>query len=151
MMCGKPVPVVTGAKQSIRWCSSDCRKRFNSNHFYVDARAHTLHASGKRCARCREVFPAKQLECNHIIPLRGKRVSPSCVHHLSNLEMVCNPCHMVIGIEQDIADGSRRGWRIGLMGEIVQSVADMEHGNTPLFTQTVVEFNERIYRVIYSN
>lgn len=39
-------------------------------------------------------------EVNHKTPLNGDRPHFGCCHHLDNLECVCHPCHVAIGIEQ---------------------------------------------------
>ena len=39
-------------------------------------------------------------EVNHKVPLNGVRPPFGCCHHLDNLECVCHPCHVAIGIEQ---------------------------------------------------
>lgn len=130
------------------WCSPKCRVLFNKNHVYKDARAVVREQSGGRCARCKTAYDISEMQCNHIVPVRGHRESPSCVHHQTNLEMVCPPCHAIIGIEQDLADGRVPGWRLGLIGEIVQTVDDMLYGNTPVFTQAVLDFNEVKYRAL---
>lgn len=47
-------------------------------------------------------------EVNHIRPLNGDRPDFGCCHHQDNLECVCHPCHVALGIEQRAA---------GLIGE----------------------------------
>lgn len=72
------------------------------------------------CARCKgpakairwpetvengRVYPASYWtpEVNHKIPLNGVRPDFGCCHHQDNLECVCHPCHVLIGIEQRAA------------------------------------------------
>ena len=42
-------------------------------------------------------------EVNHKTPLNGVRPFFGCCHHQDNLECVCHPCHVAIGIEQRAA------------------------------------------------
>ena len=42
-------------------------------------------------------------EVNHKVPLNGIRPHFGCCHHQDNLECVCHPCHVAIGIEQRAA------------------------------------------------
>lgn len=128
------------------WCSDFCQSRFLANHMYRDARAAVLKLSGGLCARCGDTFHPDDLQCNHIVPVRGQRVSPSCQNHLANLEMVCQPCHTVISFEQDLAEGREIMWKINGEGMIRQRELDVLYGGTPLFSGLVFEQNERIYQ-----
>lgn len=126
------------------WCSNFCQSRFWANHMYKDARAAVLKMSEGLCARCGIKYHDDELQCNHIVPVRGQRSSPSCQNHLANLEMVCQPCHVVITFEQDLAQGFRRMWKTNGEGIIKQQELDIIYGGTPLFSEAVREHNDRV-------
>lgn len=53
---------------------------------YVRNRALARKRAGGRCEKCRS--RAGRLQCDHIVP-----VSQGGTHELSNLRMLCLPCH----------------------------------------------------------
>lgn len=54
-------------------------------------RRRTKHSVCAKCRKCSvEVGP---LECDHITPRLGNKDSYSCLHHPTNLRMLCHSCH----------------------------------------------------------
>lgn len=92
--CGSPLP-----KGRRKWCSDKCRLDFVKNHRWTSAkRAMKAAAARYLCARCGKL--ETKVEVNHIVPCLGKHDQWGCHHHLSNLEVVCVPCHRKITAEQ---------------------------------------------------
>ena len=73
-----------------RWCSDLCISHFRRNHVWKFARVVALNRDAG-CTRCSGVA---NLEVNHIVPLAGQERTESCLHHLSNLEVLCHSCHV---------------------------------------------------------
>jgi len=125
-------PFATGCRQCGQditrgraYCSMPCSDTFQQNHFWNTARWHAISLSSPLdadhvrrigmevaavCARCGG--PARAVawhgmywppEVNHKTPLNGVRPHFGCCHHQENLECVCHPCHVAIGVEQRAA------------------------------------------------
>lgn len=101
------------------WCRDRCATAFWKNHWWTLARQAAKRRDKYRCVRCRHFppkrpaavdfavraaylaafrgwrlsRPAARLEVNHIKPCLGAHGTPSCAHHLSNLETLCVVCH----------------------------------------------------------
>lgn len=87
---------------SVRWpprykCLDDAKvgKRINKSSGRL--------AEHYKCAKCLDIFPAKEVEVNHIVPvvpLTGFTTWDETVERLfceqSGLEVVCKPCHKSI-------------------------------------------------------
>ncbi len=101
------------------YCSDQCRETFEADHFWDSARGYTVtrnsiypvgdgrftyhRPTATRCERCDELIPwayPSAVEVNHIAPLNGIRPHFGCVHHQSNLEVLCRPCHHETTAEQ---------------------------------------------------
>lgn len=121
--CGRKL---TG-RQS-RWCSPECAKVFQVNHYWQMARPAAITRDGNRCVKCgwapgdihAIVLPSGQLclwsyaalsrgrpeenwlEVNHIVPLVGRGYTSGCVHHLDNLETLCHRCHVAVTKRQRV-------------------------------------------------
>lgn len=92
------------------WCSTKCRKGVEDNHLYTLARARTKRRDKYACVKCGS---KKLLECNHIVPVNGKRESWSCTNHQSNLETLCHSCHQTVTAQQrldGLIGGKRHVW-----------------------------------------
>jgi hypothetical protein len=102
------------------WCSERCATRFWTNHWWSLARSAAKRRDKYRCVRCGFALPKRpsrkaystetayrtsmrawrarrkleRLEVNHIVPALGAHRTLSCVHHLTNLETLCGPCHL---------------------------------------------------------
>lgn len=112
--CGK---ALSGRRK--RWCSNHCAswayKEFSKHHDWSAARDATLERDGYKCVRCGakpaivdppqefppiSTKPLVVLQVNHIEPRRGQGYGRGCHHHLSNLETLCRPCHVVVTNQQ---------------------------------------------------
>lgn len=91
------------------WCSEKCSAAFLHEHRYSDARAQCRRRARANCSCSNVSSRAKHqicalcgccerevglLECNHRVPRRGDRSIISCLHHSTNLEMLCHKCHL---------------------------------------------------------
>ena len=85
--CGTPVP-----KGRRMWCRDRCATVFWKNHWWPRARRAAKRRDKYACVRCGGGRP---LEVNHIVPCLGAHGTPSCAHHLANLETLCVACHRV--------------------------------------------------------
>lgn len=108
--CGKPIGFFRA------YCSRDCQKVFEANHFWNTASHEALmRARPERklhvppiCKRCGKEcgwlntlgYGRREAEVNHIVPLNGQRSHFSCAHHQENLEVLCHGCHVQVGVEQ---------------------------------------------------
>lgn len=112
--CAAPLP-----PRRRTWCSDRCGDAFWENHWWSVARRAVKRRDRYRCTRCGARGPKRpvkaayathaaylaamrawraqkrtaRLEVNHIEPAAGRHRELSCVHHLSNLETLCLPCH----------------------------------------------------------
>ena len=88
--CGSPI----GARK-YRWCSVECGRWFGDNHNFQRGREHAKKAAevdgGHRCAMCGGV--ALYVEVDHIEAALGRHGKSDCIHHVSNLRVLCKPCH----------------------------------------------------------
>lgn len=117
-----------------RWCSPDCAKVFQVNHYWQLARKAALDRDGHRCVKCswapgdlhatalrngqlciwswydldRGRTVDNWLEVNHIRPLVGAGYQSSCAHHQANLETLCHRCHVRVTRRQRISRARRR-------------------------------------------
>lgn len=108
---------IRGAKK--KFCSVECSEAYYTNHIYTRAReacyqasvgpchcrdwqlsndAHGHCAACKRCeGQLREA--GEKLTCNHIDMRNGIPMGLiHCIHHVSNLEMLCWPCHNALNM-----------------------------------------------------
>lgn len=111
------------------YCSNDCQNAFEREHFWSTARAEAIRRwleadGGPVCPRC-SLMPLREPkfyggahrkwwwqllrfkpEVNHIVPLNRQRCRSyhfGCFNHQSNLEVVCQRCHVQITKEQRAA------------------------------------------------
>jgi hypothetical protein len=108
-----------------RWCSDDCARFYERNHYWPNARVAALQRDGHRCIKCdwhKELFDQladgqyfmwsrtaltqnsddNWLEVNHITPRLGQGYGMGCHNHLSNLETLCHRCHVKVTRRQRI-------------------------------------------------
>lgn len=86
--CGGTIPA-----RRRRFCSDPCGARFYENHRWAQARLAALERAGYRCERC-GAAPLEGLQVHHRIEVGDEGYGTlSCVHHQSNLEVCCVPCH----------------------------------------------------------
>ena len=76
-----------------KWCSTECGWRGWENHQWSSARKAALYRDAKMCVKCGSTF---KLEVNHKVPILSKHNINGCWHHLSGLEVLCNPCHLKV-------------------------------------------------------
>lgn len=108
------------AKQK-RWCSGNCLEAWRLQHRYFLARQlvmklargkclcikplneqrHVLCAS---CGACEAVVRLRGgiMTCDHILPRFGNKAKFGCMHHVSNLQILCNRCHDKKSAEDEI-------------------------------------------------
>ena len=90
-ICATCLKPLTGPKA---WfCNKRCRDAWVINHWWTNARQFALLRSHDRCRRC---SGTDRLEVNHIVPRRGKPMTRSCIHHQSNLEVLCHDHHVEV-------------------------------------------------------
>lgn len=113
--CSKPLDV----KQK-RWCSGSCLNTWREHHRYFLARQAAVkryrgkcscqrtkgdprHILCARCGSCEAVVHLRGgiMTCDHIIPRRGNKSRFSCLHHQSNLQMLCSLCHSIKSAEDE--------------------------------------------------
>ncbi len=81
------------------YCSDECSKAFDREHFWNVASGRALKAARidgdwrHRCAHCGGAFEA--VEVNHIEPVRGGPRFATCLNHAVNLEVLCHACHLL--------------------------------------------------------
>jgi len=79
------------------YCSDECRRWFNQNHFWWAARPVALRRAhepgGYRCADCEGL--TDEPEVDHIRPVGGSQQlrNASCYNHQANLQVLCIRCH----------------------------------------------------------
>ncbi len=95
--CDNDIPV--GGRRST-WCSDKCRRAWERNHIWRNARTSARRRGKYECAKCQRTKKETVLEVNHINPVAGKGYGVSCSHHSSNLELLCHDCHVVVTAEQ---------------------------------------------------
>lgn len=115
--CGEPT-----RGRLIYYCSPECRKEFEANHFWSTARSTAIlrttvfdiressNAYGATWHRRVETFCARcwlpihnEPEVNHIVPVNGDRQNFGCQNHQDNLEPLCHSCHLTVTAEQRAA------------------------------------------------
>lgn len=113
--CGACAKALSG--RQTRWCSRACSLSWRTNHVWTYARRAARTLAKNTCAGCgvkrppkpsrrlgpiayaaaRAAYDAVPMEVNHRVGLGGAlRSAASCHHHLSNLETLCKPCHLVV-------------------------------------------------------
>ena len=80
------------------YCSDRCRRAFEREHFWPRARATARRRGLRSCINGCE----GRIEVNHIVPLVGAGYGPSCLHHQTNLELLCCVCHREVTAQQRV-------------------------------------------------
>ena len=102
----------TARHEAIRASMREEQKDANGRWLTYDERAVCARCGGPaRAVRYPETIENGRVyaagywapEVNHKKPLNGDRPDFGCCHHQDNLECVCHPCHVAIGIEQRAA------------------------------------------------
>ena len=108
--CRAPLPARRTA-----YCSDAHAREFVRNHVWADARRTARRRAKWTCQRCgfkpgairKDPVVSKtysrhelRLEVNHVVPLRGTYRTVTCSNHLTNLEVLCHRCHLVVTAEQ---------------------------------------------------
>lgn len=75
-----------------RWCSPLCISKYRRHHVWKYARPAAMNRD-KVCVHC---GTDEELEVNHIVPLAGRPRTESCIHHQTNLEVLCHTCHVQV-------------------------------------------------------
>lgn len=92
--CGRPL-----TSRRKKWCSSDCEDAYWVQHYWGLARTAAMRRDKYKCVKC----GAHAQEVNHIEPLVGRGYHSGCVHHLSNLESLCQTCHKIeTGLQRQV-------------------------------------------------
>lgn len=102
-----------------RFCSKECSQGYYDNHVYARSKMLCYEASRTpcscqdyqldtklhgRCAACKRcegelALVGDKLTCNHIDPRNGIEMTlVHCIHHVSNLEMLCWSCHEALNM-----------------------------------------------------
>lgn len=74
-----------------KWCGHACEDRHWEQHSWSLARVLALKRDGHACVKCGET---QGLSVDHIIGVMGNGYGSGCIHHLSNLQTLCQPCHV---------------------------------------------------------
>lgn len=82
-------------RRKTRFCSGECKNWMAVNHLRPRAVIEARKRDGDRCRLCRA--PARQV--NHIVPMSLFTALP-CSNHQSNLETLCDRCHIEVTVEQ---------------------------------------------------
>ncbi|MGM5488764.1 MAG: HNH endonuclease [Nanobdellota archaeon] len=82
--CSKPVP-----KGRRNYCSKRCLLQFNRNNTWRFVRRDVLRRDNYRCSICKRRFPKRQLDIDHIIPVRMS----GALFDKANLRTLCKECH----------------------------------------------------------
>jgi len=108
--CRAPLP-----SRRTAYCSDRHAREFERNHVWFAARRAARRGARWSCERCgfkpseiRRDPDARahyrrhelRLQVNHIEPLVGAYRLVTCANHLSNLEVLCHRCHLVVTGEQ---------------------------------------------------
>jgi hypothetical protein len=90
-----------------KFCTPECRDWFQVNHVREHAVPEARRVDGDRCRICRRTA----YQVNHKYPssLFKNGRSTSCSYHQSNLETLCDDCHIEVTIEQHKAGLVRYG------------------------------------------
>lgn len=83
--CNSPLPL-----RRTRWCSDTCSNQASVNHWFSFGREVIKRDGKKKCKICGR----SPVEVDHITPAFGKHSKASCVHHLSNLQLLCKNHHL---------------------------------------------------------
>jgi 5-methylcytosine-specific restriction endonuclease McrA len=102
----------------LRWCSADCRRFYDRNHYWPNARAAALQRDEFSCIKCHftgdddyvlytrarllKGHEDNWLEVNHIAPRVGQGYGMGCHNHQSNLETLCHACHVKVTRRQRV-------------------------------------------------
>lgn len=89
LFCGAPLP---GSRK--KWCSDICGAEFYANHRWTQARQAALERAGYRCERCGSA-PLEGLQVHHRLEVDRTEGydTLSCIHHQTNLEVLCPADH----------------------------------------------------------
>lgn len=104
--CDNPLPEKSGRTV---FCSDRCSRMWERNHIWRKARTAARRRDKYACVKCGVHKTVTKIEVNHINPLNGAKYStPSCFHHLDNLETLCVDHHKEITKEQAKARAEKR-------------------------------------------
>lgn len=136
-VCRRCGSALTGRRTA--WCSDECEREWQRNHYWQMARPATVTRDGHCCVKCGSTGTTRRharrvsvrntaemrrlgltlegdprsaivgrsayvyvytthriwLEVNHIEPRVGQGYNAGCHHHLTNLETLCHPCHVI--------------------------------------------------------
>ena len=71
------------------YCSKECMEEFNRNNTWFFVRKDVLRRDHYRCSICKKRFRKKDLDVDHIIPMRTG-IDP---FDKENLRTLCKECH----------------------------------------------------------
>lgn len=104
--CNNALPENSG--RSV-FCSDKCARTWEKNHIWRKARTAARRRDKYACVKCGTNKNTTKIEVNHIEPLNGAKYStPSCSHHLQNLETLCIDHHKEITKTQAQARAEKR-------------------------------------------
>ena len=80
------------------FCSQKCERWWRNNHVWRWARraARRKHRYVCTVPGCEKNRAEHTLEVNHIVPLVGAGYGVSCLHHQTNLELLCTEHHQAV-------------------------------------------------------
>ena len=100
-VCRKCARALVGRQEA--WCSNACAAWWRVNHWFSNG-SRFLRRENPPCCICGE----RGAEVDHIDRANGAHHEASCIHHLSNLRVLCKRCHREVTNAQIRADAERR-------------------------------------------
>lgn len=104
--------ICPGTSNKRRWCSGECLTSWRTQHRYYLARQELMRRSRGRCSCLRQAGEERHvlcagcgkcqsqvalqgsiMTCDHKVPRFGNKEKFSCMHHQSNLQVLCTSCH----------------------------------------------------------